>query len=320
MRTRTFRGRFFFLFLAGTPIAAEAQPVGVAIGNGSFRLDQHPVVAHATVHSGSVVETEADALELRLLAGARVRLAAGSRAHVFAERLVLERGASEWLPGASYAIEARGLRVTAEGPAWGQVLLTGSRAVEVVALAGEFRVLRNPRPLVAVVRAGTALRFEAQTQASPQLPFEMTGCLERRDNRYVIRDLVTGVLIEVRGTGLDREVGNVVEVTAVSLPGVQPVAGAQEVVQIRRLSRQRRGCPAAPAPAPPKPTPPEAPPVQPTPPTPPSPEVKPAPPVPAPRRGMSGAAKAVIAGVIIGGAGAGTAVFLTQRKKETISP
>jgi hypothetical protein len=34
---------------------------------------------------------------------------------------------------------------------------------------------------------------------------------------------------------------------------------------------------------------------------------------------MSGAKKAVIAGVIVGGAGAGAAVYLTQKGKETIS-
>lgn len=316
MRAWSFRGRFFFLALAAARLLAAAEPVGVAVARGAFRVDQHAVAAQATILSGSVVETERDPLELRLLSGARLRLAAGSRARVFAERLVLERGASEWLPGPSYALEARGLRVVGAETAHGQVLLAGARAVEVMVVSGEFRVMRHPRPLVAVVRAGAALRFEAQPQAGAQLPFEMTGCLERRDGRYVMRDLVTGILIEVRGRGLDREVGNVVEVTAVSLPGVQPVAGAQEVVQIRRLSRQRRGCPVAAEapPAPPKPAPPQPPPVQPVP------EVKPAPPTPAPRRGMSGAAKAVIAGVIIGGAGAGAAVYLMQREKETISP
>jgi hypothetical protein len=34
---------------------------------------------------------------------------------------------------------------------------------------------------------------------------------------------------------------------------------------------------------------------------------------------MSGAAKAVIAGVVIGGAGAGAAVYLTQKEEGTIS-
>lgn len=314
MQAWSFRGRFFLLALAAAPLLPA--PVGVAVSGGTFRVDQHAVAAQATILSGSVVETEGDPLELRLLGGARLRLAAGSRARVFAERLVLERGASEWLPGASYALEARGLRVVGAETAHGQVVLAGERAVEVMALSGEFRVLRDPRPVVAVVKAGTALRFEAQPQAGAQLPFEMTGCLERRDARYVMRDLVTGILIEVRGRGLDREVGNVVEVEAVSLPGVQPVAGAQEVVQIRRLSRQRRGCPVTPEapPAPPKPAPPEPAPVQ------RAPEGKPAPPTPAPRRGMSGAAKAVIAGVIIGGAGAGAAVYLMQREKQTISP
>jgi hypothetical protein len=293
-----------------------AEPLGVAVAGGTFWVDERPVASHATVHGGNWIRAADSALELRLFAGARLRLAAGSRAQVHAERLVLEQGAGQILPGPQYTFEARGLRVQADAGARGTIALLGERAVEVAAEEGALRVMRDPRPLVAVVRAGMALRFEVQAPAGAQLPFEMTGCLERRDNRYVMRDLVTGILIEVRGRGLDREVGNVVEVTAVSLPGAQPAPGAQEVVQIRRLSRQRRGCPPAPgvAPAPPKP---EAPP---TPPAQPVPEAKPTPPAPAPRRGMSGAAKAVIAGVVIGGAGAGAAVFLIQRKKETISP
>ncbi|HXG34375.1 MAG TPA: hypothetical protein VNJ11_13490 [Bryobacteraceae bacterium] len=311
--------RICFLLVAALATGwrlGATDPLGVAVGGGTFWVDERPVAAHATVHEGSWIRAEDSALELRLFGGARLRLAAQSRAQVHAGRLVLERGAGEILPGPAYTFQARGLRVEADAGARGIVALRGERAVEVAAEEGALRVMREPRPLVAVVRAGTALRFEVQAPAGAQLPFEMTGCLERRDNRYVMRDLVTGILIEVRGRGLEREVGNVVEVTAVSLPGVQPAPGTQEVVQIRRLSRQRRGCPPAPsvAPAPPKP---EAPP---TPPPQPVPEVKPTPPAPAPRRGMSGAAKAVIAGVIIGGAGAGAAVFLTQREKETISP
>ncbi len=301
--------------VAGWRLGA-ADALGVAVAGGTFWVDERPVATHATVHDGSRIQAEDSALELRLFGGARLRLAAQSRAQVHAERLVLEHGASQILPGSQYALETRGLRVQADAGARGTITLHGERAVEVAAEEGALHVMRDPRPLVAVVRAGMALRFEVQAPAGAQLPFEMTGCLERRDNRYVIRDLVTGILIEVRGRGLEREVGNVVEVTAVSLPGVQPVPGAQEVIQIRGLSRQRRGCPPAPgiAPAPAKP---EAPP---TPPPQPVPEAKPAPPVPAQRRGMSGAAKAVIAGVIIGGAGAGATIFLTQREKETISP
>jgi hypothetical protein len=89
-------------------------------------------------------------------------------------------------------------------------------------------------------------------------------------------------------------VGNTIEVTATVIPGAKPMEGSMEVIQITRLRRVSRGCAAA---APPPPS--------------------------VPKPGMSGARKAVIAGVIVGGAGAGAAVYLTTRKsanKGTISP
>lgn len=75
-----------------------------------------------------------------------------------------------------------------------------------------------------------------------------------------------------------------VEVTATVLPGVKPVEGALEVVQVRRLARVSASCAVAAAPAAPT--------------------------------GMSGKSKAVIAGVIVGGAGAGAAIYFTVIKKE----
>ncbi|MGQ9633336.1 MAG: hypothetical protein ACUVXB_03740 [Bryobacteraceae bacterium] len=96
------------------------------------------------------------------------------------------------------------------------------------------------------------------------------------------------------------EGGNVVEITARLMPGVNPIEGAMEVIQVSRLRRVSRGRPVAapPAPAAPGPT-------------------------PAPPAGMSGAKKAVIAGVIVGGAGAGAAVFLLHKKEKqpgTVNP
>jgi len=124
----------------------------------------------------------------------------------------------------------------------------------------------------------------------------MTGCVERRDGRFVLRDPLTGVVEEIRGTGLAREVGRMVEVTAVALEGEKPVEGAQEVVFVRRLRRVAGSCPApeeaAAAPQ------------------------KPAAAPPARQPGMSAGAKAAIAGVIIGGAGAGAAVYWKVKQNE----
>lgn len=321
------------LFLYPLGIGAEAPAsIGVAITKGEFRIDNHTVSGNATIFDGNTLETFTNPSELRIQGGVRVLLDSGSRAKVFGGRLVLEQGHGEWDNNRGYSVEALGLRIVpAGGASAGRIVYSGERSVQIAALSGGLRVMNTGGSVVAVMAPGMALEFQPQAPAGARIPFEMTGCVERRDGRFVLRDLIAGVIEEIRGDRLDREVGNVVEVVAFELPKEQPVAGAMEVVQVTRMRRVRRGCPAPPSAAVPptaKPAePPEAAPPKTAPPkaapkvakTPAPPVTQPAPPVSAPSGGMSGAKKAVIAGVIVGGAGAGAAVYLTQKEKETIS-
>ncbi len=318
-----------FVYTAGIGAEAPAS-IGVAITKGEFRIDNHTVSGNATIFDGNTLETLTNPSELRIQGGVRVLLDSGSSAKVFGGRLVLERGHGEWDNNQGYPVEALGLRVVpAGGASAGRIAYSGERRIQIAALRGGLRVMNAGGSVVAVMVPGMALEFQPQAPAGAQLPFEMTGCVEQRDGRFVLRDLIAGVIEEIRGDRLDREVGNVVEVVAFELPKEQPVAGAMEVVQVTRLRRVRRGCPAPPPSAavppaakpaaPPKAAPPKAAPQVAK--TPAPPVAQPAPPVSVPSGGgMSGAKKAVIAGVIVGGAGAGAAVYLTQKKdKETIS-
>jgi hypothetical protein len=166
------------LFVLADPSSAAA--IGVAVADGSSRIDSHPVIGDTTLFDGNRPETNPATPELRLYGGAPTRLASNSRGTVFS-----------------------------------------------------------------LMRPGTALAFVPQQGAGVQVPFEMSGCLERRQNRFVLRDLVSGVLEEVRGSRLELEVGNTVQVTARVLPGVTPVEGATEVMEFSRLRRISGGCAAA---------------------------------------------------------------------------
>lgn len=280
------------LFILTGPSLAAA--IGVAIANGSFRIDSHVVVGNATLFEGNRLETDAATPELRLYGGARVRLAANSRGALFQDRLVLEKGMTEVEGGQAYRIEAHGLRLRPEGKdAAARVVISGQRKVQAAVLSGALRVSTADGTLVALMRPGTALEFAPQQVTGVDAPFEMSGCLERRLDRFVLRDVVSGVMEEVRGTRLEGEIGNLVEVTAKMVPGVTPIEGAQEVIEITRLRRISGSCASLP------------------------------PAALAPREGMSGARKAVIAGVVVGGAGAGAAVYLVTKKSNdsgTISP
>ena len=295
---------FLFPFLAFSCHLSAASPIGVAVARGTFLIDGSPVSGNATLFEGNMLETGGFASELQIHGGQRLLIAADSRGKVYRDRLVLEKGASELAGVSGFRVDAGALRIAPEASrSAARVALVAGQGVQVASMRGNFRVSTSAGRVVALLRPGSALEFRPQAAEEPE--FTMTGCLERRQGGYVIRDLVAGVIEEVRGERLDRYIGSVVEVTASEMPNVKPVTGAEEVIRILRIRRVSGGCPAPPAAARPA-----APPGQPAAPA------ASAPPVTTQKTGMSGATKAVIAGVVIGGAGAGAAVVLTQKKDE----
>jgi hypothetical protein len=302
----------FCVLLFALVACSQAASIGVALANGSFRIDSHQVVGNATVFEGNVLETDRASSDLNLNAGVRLRLAANSRGRVFSDRLELQQGLGELEAGKGYRIEARGLRVSPDAPASsGRVALTAGGRVEALALRGSMRVSASDGTVIALLKPGMALEFQPQEVTGAEAPFQMTGCLERRDGRFVLRDPITGVTEEVRGERLESEVGRMVDVTATVVRGATPVPGALEVVQISRLRRVSGECVIESAPAPvPAPAKPAAPPATTAPPsgTP--------PPAKAPAPGMSSGSKAVIAGVIVGGAAAGGIIYWKTSQNE----
>jgi hypothetical protein len=284
-----------------------------------FQVNGNLATGNATVLAGSSIASGESGAELRLSSGARMYLYTNSAGRAYARRVVLERGAAEWEGPEGTVLEAAGVRILSEnGRAAVRVLVREDGKLEALAEGGSLRVTNPAGITVARMRPGMALEFQIQApKPGAEPPFEITGCLERRPGGYVLVDPVTGLVEEVRGDRLDQEVGNVVELTARLLVGQKPIEGASEVIQVLRLRRVSRGCPVAAAPAAP---------AQPGAPAPAAPAAPAPAPVPAPSTapaGMSGVKKAVIAGVVVGGAGAGAAVYLLQKKEKqqgTISP
>src|SRR6266567_2060565 len=78
-------------FATGTPrLQAEGTPIGMAVANGSFLVDQSRVWGNTTLFDGSMIETATAASDLQLNGGVMMRLASESRARVYRDRLVLE--------------------------------------------------------------------------------------------------------------------------------------------------------------------------------------------------------------------------------------
>jgi hypothetical protein len=227
------------LNLGGVLVAWSAGPViGIAIANGTFHVDNAQVAGNTTLFDGSTIETTEASSRLRLRDGTRVELAAGSRAVVFQDRALLEKGFGEFQAASGYEIEARGLRISsARGTSIMRVRLDGEKMVLVAALNGPARVFKASGPLIANVAAGATLRFDAQAQ--PENAARMSGCLLRKAGRFILVDQTAGIVVELHGdaTQLSAQLGNRVEIQGTVDASGQPAEGASQVVRVSSLDQ-----------------------------------------------------------------------------------
>lgn len=150
-----------------TYAAAGTTVLGTASARGPIRVDGYAVQGDATIFEGSVVETQDASAVLRVAHGVDITLSRSSRGTVYEDRFMLKRGETEVADSGSFALEADGLRVTAEQPhSVGIVALTPKHAVEVAALAGSFDVRDGRGILLSEVLPGKPLAFAKQAQAN----------------------------------------------------------------------------------------------------------------------------------------------------------
>lgn len=228
-------------------LSASSPAIGLATATGSFQVNSARVWGNTTLFDGNVIETAKAPSRISLNSGAQMRLATESRAKVYQGRLVLEKGSGQMESSAAYALEARSLRVYSESrDAVARVHLSGPAQVVVAALKGDIRVTNARGVLVAKLGAGNALSFDPQAGATG--PAKVSGCLLRKDGGLIVVDKTTNVTVQVQGDGLDREVGNQVEVTGAIDPAAPSVAGASQLINVAGLKRLAKGgCSSTPA-------------------------------------------------------------------------
>ena len=232
------------LILAGnlTLTQAAGPALGVVIAKGSFQIDGSSVSDNATLFRGATVETSQASSRLQLNSGARVELSPRSRAKVFSDYVSLEKGVGE-LATQDYQIEAQSLRIaTGEPKTVARVRIDGSKNVMVAAVNGPVRVYNEIGMLVANVKPGVPLVFQAQ--AAAPTASERTGCLARSKEdptKFVLVDQLANVTVEVRGTGLAEQVGNQVKISGAAFRSATPVAGASQVIQVTTVEVVTRG-------------------------------------------------------------------------------
>src|ERR1700682_5139960 len=91
------------LFFSAIAMAAPA--IGIVTASGHFSVEGSQVWGNATLFDGATVETSAASSELALRSGVKVQLGAGSRARIWQNRLVLEKGIAQLTAPSSF--EAR---------------------------------------------------------------------------------------------------------------------------------------------------------------------------------------------------------------------
>src|SRR5258707_8441000 len=205
---------------------AEPRYIGMVSADGSFWVDSAGVSDHATVFEGSIVETTDAPATVQIGSAVRVVLDAHSRAQVYADHLILERGRGQLDSGSNYRLEARTLRVMLGSAGSRAVVAAGdSGAVEVGSLNGDVRVTNNDGVHVANVEAGNSVGLRLEPGSDKSI---LTGCVAEAGKAYVMRDEVSAVTVELRGTEMAEQMGKRVEVTGqASLPSAMDSADQQ---------------------------------------------------------------------------------------------
>ena len=240
---------FFVILLAMQLSVGMVAPsaIGIASAKGNFRIDNAAIAGNGTLFDGVIVETQRATGQLELNNGARLQLGINTRGKVFSNRLILEQGETQFRSGdqGKFGLEARTLHIIpADSTTVAHVSMVGASRVHVSALRGSLRVTNAGGVVVGALAAGSALEFEPQAGASA--PSKLTGCVVSKDGRFFLTDETSGITVELRGAGLDKQAGNKVEIAGYQLPGVTPAEpnynNAGQVVQVSALKTLSKKC------------------------------------------------------------------------------
>ena len=245
--------RAFVLLIAGGflfALVAVPPSIGVANSSGEFRVDGSAIQGNSTLFDGTVIET-ASARSVLRISGAQVTLLPDSRAKVYRDHAVIEKGSGIVAHAQHLRVEAASLRIApSAGDAVVQVEKTGQGQVVVATEGGSAEVRTASGLLIASLNPHMALAFDTgasggQTAAAAGA-VKLSGVVQTDGGLYFLTDSTTGVKVELRGDNLARYAGKTVTFSGSMIPGETPAAGASEVVQVVTIDVVRSAA-AAPA-------------------------------------------------------------------------
>ena len=209
---------------------AATPAIGRVVSADAFRLNGDTVISNGTLLDGAVLETARTASSVQLSSGTRLSLSPASRAKVYGDRMILEKGETRIEYVVGFHLEALGLTVRAgTGSSRGRIGLEGNTRLRVATATGSFRVWNARGVLVADVAAGSALAFEPQPAAAAAAT-QITGTLTEQRGHFMLTDRLTRVTVEVTGQRLATYVGQAVAVTGAMNVTAKSVANAPQVM------------------------------------------------------------------------------------------
>jgi hypothetical protein len=224
----------FLCALLSASVFAATPAIGIVTASGHFTLQGSEVWGNATLFEGATIETTSASSQLALRNGVKVQLAAGSRAHVFADRLTLERGVGQVASAAPFEIDAAALRIQGAGVRVGM-----GETVEVAALTGVAKVSGKGDLLLATIPSGRSMSFAPQAAQTGAV--KRNGCLLYKDNHFILQDDNTQEVVELNGQDLAPNLGNRVAITGTASTAKPAVSIAASVMNVSAVAPVSQG-------------------------------------------------------------------------------
>lgn len=220
-------------------LTAATGSIGTIRSSGDFRVDGSTVRGNGTLFDGNLIETTSARSVVQLHA-VQITLAPESRAKIYQDHTVLEKGAGLLRDADKHVLDAASLEIAPAGKdAVIQVDVQGPGRISVAARSGGAQVRNSSGVLVATLLAGTALEFDSQAGASTAV--KISGVVELRNGAYFMTDVTTHVVSQLLGANLAQFVGKNTHITGSLIPGAVPLAGATQVVQVADSRRVAAG-------------------------------------------------------------------------------
>jgi hypothetical protein len=212
-------------------VATAASPsIGFVKSSGTFRVDGSTIRGNSSLVEGNVVETT-EARSVLQIGSVQIALLPDSRAQVYRDHALFERGSGVARGADKYMIETAVVRVApATKDSVVQVELRGAAGVAVSAQNGAASVSNAAGVLLASLRPGETLAFEPQAGAAEAV--HISGVIAQKGGKFFLTDATTHVAVELQGPDLSKYVGRKVEVAGSLIPGATAAPGASQVVRV----------------------------------------------------------------------------------------